>query len=278
MPYCLVSLCAIIAWQLLSWPLLSAATEPQDISFTATFDQTTQYYVLCDFRESSEQSSPADCLIALHGHGSDRWQFIRQERDEVRAAIDFATQQQMIYVSPDYRMPTSWMGPAAEADLLQIITDLKQQYSIRRIYICGGSMGGTSALAFAAMHPQWVDGVAAMNGTANLLEFANFADAIAESYGGTPAEVPLIYKQRSAEYWPERLTMPIGLTVDQHDEIVPADSVLRLAAVLQRLQHPVKLLQRPHAGHATNYQDATEILQFMYTQSLQPSVAPLTGR
>ncbi len=237
--------------------------EPQEIAFTANIDQTQQHYVLWDFRDL-DAGAGGDCLIALHGHGSDRWQFIRQERDEVRAVRDFARQQRMLYLSPDYRAPTSWMGPAAEADLVQIIQELKQQHGIQRFFLCGGSMGGTSALAFAALQPELIAGVAAMNGTANLLEYAHFTEAIAESFGGTAAEVPLVYKQRSAEYWPERLVMPIGLTIDEHDPIVPPESVIRLAAVLQRLQRPVLLVKRPEAGHATNYQDAMEILRFMH--------------
>ena len=44
------------------------------------------------------------------------------------------------------------------------------------------------------------------------LDFDNFQDAIAESFGGRKSEIPLEYKNRSAEYWPERLTMPVGIT------------------------------------------------------------------
>ena len=60
-------------------------------------------------------------------------------------------------------------------------------------------------MTFAAIHPERVDGVASMNGTANHLEYENFQDAIAESFGGTKAKIPREYKKRSAEYWPERL-------------------------------------------------------------------------
>jgi len=91
----------------------------------------------------------------------------------------------MIYVSPDYRAKTSWMGPAADADLLQIIDDLHQKYRIKNVIVCGGSMGATSALAFAALHGRdHVDGVIAMNGTANMVEYELFQDAINVSYGG----------------------------------------------------------------------------------------------
>ena len=73
----------------------------------------------------------------------------------------------MIMVCPDYRAKTSWMGPKAEADVLQIIAELKKQYKIDKVFVCGGSMGGSSALTFTAMHPDLVDGVVSVNGTAN---------------------------------------------------------------------------------------------------------------
>ena len=176
----------------------------------------------------------------------------------------------MIFVSPDYRAPASWMGPKAEADVVQIIAELKQQHRVSRMFLCGGSMGGASSLAFAALHPELLDGVASMNGTANFLEFENFYGSIAESFGGTKEQIPLEYKNRSAEYWPEKLTMPIGLAASGKDESVPPHSVLRLAHVLQSMAHPhVKLIHRPDMGHSTSYEDAAAVIEFI-VQSADP--------
>jgi pimeloyl-ACP methyl ester carboxylesterase len=237
----------------------------QDVAFQASVDGTTQHYVvvLPPGFQSAEKHS---LLIALHGHGADRWQFVREARDECRAVRDVARKHNLILVSPDYRARTSWMGPAAEADLVQIIAELKASYSIEHVYLCGGSMGGTSSLAFAALHPELLQGVAAMNGTANLLEYENFQDAIRESYGGTKLERVDEYKRRSAEYWPERLTMPVSASTSGKDTVVPPQSVIRLAGVLKLLQRPVLLVHRPDADHVTNYEDATAILEFI----LQP--------
>ena len=49
--------------------------------------------------------------------------------------------------------------------LVQIIAETRRLYAVGRVIVSGGSMGGTSALAFAALHPELVDGVVAMNGT-----------------------------------------------------------------------------------------------------------------
>ena len=233
----------------------------EDVAFTAACDGTEQLYVLM-LPANIQPEKPHDLLIALHGHGSDRWQFVRDPRDECRAARDVAAAHGMIYVSPDYRAKTSWMGPKAEADVAQIIGDLKRQHQVRRVFVCGGSMGGTASLTFAALHPDLVNGVAAMNGTANLVEFDKFQDAIAASFGGSKTTVPLEYKKRSAEFHTDRLTMPVGITAGGKDRVVLPQSVLRLAGALEALGRDVLLIHRENTGHSTAYSDAQAILEF----------------
>ena len=233
-----------------------------DMSFTAQCDGTEQKYVLL-FPRAFTADTPHDVLIALHGHGSDRWQFVKDARDECRAARDVAAEHEMLYVSPDYRARTSWMGPKAEADVVQIITDLKRTYRVSRVFLCGGSMGGTASLTFAVLHPELIDGVASMNGTANFLEYENFQDAIRNSFGGSKTDIPLEYKKRSAEFWPEKLTMPVGLAVSGKDISVPPQSVLRLAEALKARGGKVLLIYRKEMGHSTQYADAKAILEFM---------------
>ncbi len=241
---------------------------PVDVSFTAKLDGTEQRYVI-RLPKQFDVNQPHSLLIALHGHGSDRWQFMNDARDECRAARDAAAKYRLIYVSPDYRAKTSWMGPAAEKDLLQILDDLHQRFRIEDVILCGGSMGATSALAFAAIHPETIDAVVSMNGTANLIEYAGFTEAIAASYGGTRSEQPEVYRTRSAELFPERLTMPIGLTTGGRDVLVPPDSTLRLAELLKRRGSPVHSIHRPEGGHETNYSDAMDALKFAIEKSLQ---------
>ncbi len=238
------------------------APRTEDRAFKATCDGSTQSYVLL-FPPKFQAGEPHDMLIALHGGGSDRWQYINDSRDECRVARDVAAAHGMLFVSPDYRARWSWMGPKAEADVLQIIAELKARFRIGKLILCGGSMGGSSVLTFAAMHPEQVAGVVSMNGTANYLEYENFQDTIRDSFGGTKARIPLEYKKRSAEYWPERLTMPIAITASGQDQAVPPASVLRLAAVLKKLQPSVLLIYRPATGHVTSYEDGKAALEFV---------------
>ncbi|MCA9062511.1 MAG: alpha/beta fold hydrolase [Planctomycetaceae bacterium] len=234
---------------------------PRDVVFVAEVDGTDQRYVELIPR-AYVAGEPVDVLIALHGHGSDRWQFIRNPRDECRAVRDVSAEAGMILISPDYRAKTSWMGPAAEQDLLQIIRDLRSRFTVRRVILCGGSMGGSASLTFAALHPDMIDGVAALNGTANHLEYTNFQDAISQSFGGLKSRIPEEYKKRSAEYWPERFTMPTAMTTGGKDTAVPPDSVIRLHAILQLLGRKSLLIHRPDGGHATNYEDSVAALRY----------------
>lgn len=238
------------------------SSEPLDVAFTSKLDGTEQRYVVIlppGFRNDTAH----DLVIALHGHGSDCWQFVKDNRGECKGSRDAAAEQQMIFVSPDYRAKTSWMGPAAEADMLQMLDDLHGRYRIRDVIVSGGSMGGTSALAFAALHPECVDGVVSLNGTANLVEYPNFPEAIAESYGGSKVDKPDVYRQRSAEFFPDRLSMPIATTTGGKDTLVPPDSVLRLMEALKKQGSPALSLHRPEGGHDTNYDDTQSAFRFV---------------
>lgn len=246
----------------------SLATTPQDIQFTANCDHTIQKYVMILPEKFSDLKSYS-LLIALHGHGSDRWQFIKNTRGECKAARDIASKYNMLYVSPDYRARTSWMGPKAESDLIQIINDLNVKYKVRKVFLCGGSMGGSSSLTFAALHPKLIDGVAAMNPTANHLEYEKFQPAIQASFGGTKQEIPHEYKKRSAEYWPEKLTMPVSISVGGQDKTVPPDSARRLIHILKQINKNVLLIDRPQQGHSTSYEDSYSLLEFVIRQSSQ---------
>lgn len=256
----------ILASLLASIPIAGAA-EPRDIEFTAKVDGTKQRYVTIE-PEGFERGKPVNVLIALHGHGSARWQFVRDERGECRAAREAAARHRMLFVSPDYRAKTSWMGPKAEADLVQIIEEMKSKFAARKVIVCGGSMGGTAALTFAALHPELVDGVVAFNGTANLLEYERFQDAIAESFGGTKQEVPGEYRKRSAELNSAGLTMPIAVTTGGLDEVVPPQSVLRLVAKLESNDGQILSIHRPKGGHSTDFDDCSATLEFVIGKAI----------
>lgn len=259
-----VAWCVAVAVVVSAEAYVLAADAPavEDVTFVARFDKSEQRYVVVR-PKGFDPKRANTAVVALHGHGSDRWQFVKQDRGECKGARDVAAARGFLLVCPDYRAKTSWMGPAAEADVLQILDELKAKCGVRRVIIAGGSMGGTSALAFAALHPDRVAGCVSLNGTANLVEYENFADAIAASYGGTKKERPEVYRSRSAELHADRLKMPIAMTTGGKDTAVPPDSCLRLVEKLKKLDRPVSHIHRPDGGHATNYDDTVKALAYV---------------
>lgn len=248
---------------------------PVDQEFTARLDGSVQRYVELVPR-GLDRSAPCDVVIALHGHGSDRWQYVREMRGECRGIRDVAERRGMLFVSPDYRAKTSWMGPAAEADLVQLIEILGTRFRVRRIYLAGGSMGGTAALIFAALHPDLIAGVVSENGAANMLEYDQFQDAIAASYGGSKQEKTDEYRRRSPELIPEKLTMPIAFTVGGKDTLVPPDSVRRLAKkLLAARPKEILLLDDPEGGHATGYDETVKVFEFVMRAAEQRAAKPI---
>ncbi len=236
--------------------------EPKDVAFKAEVDGTEQRYVEM-LPEAFDAAKEHHVVIALHGHGADRWQYVKDGRDECRAARDVAGKHGMIFVSPDYRAKTSWMGPKAEADVVQIIAELRKRHKVGKVFLVGGSMGGSAALTFAALHPDLVAGVSSQNGTANHVEYDKFQDAIEASFGGTKTQVPEEYRKRSAELHAQALTMPVAITAGGKDTLVPPGSVVRLAGVLKQLGRKVLLIYRQEGGHSTDYADTAAALEFV---------------
>jgi pimeloyl-ACP methyl ester carboxylesterase len=248
----------------------------EDVQFVAKFDQSKQRYLI--FKpEIGLGAGPVSLLVALHGHGSDRWQFVRSTRGECKAARDFVIKHKMLMISPDYRASTSWMGPAAEADVVQILAQLRKRYRVKRILICGGSMGGTGALTFAALHPRLVDGVVAFNGTANLEEYDQFQEAIAQSFGGNKTTVAKEYHKRSAEFSAQKFDMPLAASTGGKDTTVPPESVLRLLKKVSKHNPHVLSLHQPAGGHSTNYQDSVRALEFVRSRWLVPHPAAVAN-
>lgn len=236
--------------------------EPREVAFKASLDGTRQLYMEL-LPEPFDKTKSYDLIIGLHGHGSDRNQFARDPRSECEAFRRFAGSHAMIAVTPDYRARTSWMGPEAEADMVQLIKDLKKEYRINRVFLAGGSMGGSAALTFAALHPELVDGVTAMNALANHVTYNQFQDAIAASFGARGHDVAKEKRKRSAEYYPDKLTMPVAFTVGGRDTAVPGESAMRLYKALKARNRKVWMLERPEGGHVTTLEDGLQALEFM---------------
>lgn len=252
----------------------SSGSSVEDRAFVSSLDGSEQRFVVIwpaalEMRPAVAASQPPrDVLIALHGHGSDRWQFVTNARGECAGARSVAERRGMVYVSPDYRAGTSWMGPEAEADLVQLIRQLREGLipaPVRRIVLCGGSMGATGALAFTTLHPSLLDGVVSLNGMADMVTYHNFVHSVEASYGalGGDGAVPQERDRRSAVRHAERLAgLAFASTTGGQDESVPPESVLQLVDTLKEQQPSVLSIHRAAVGHETDFADTVAALDF----------------
>ena len=139
---------------------------------------------------------------------------------------------------------TSYMSPAATADLTALLDYGREKLGCGRFVLLGGSGGASSAMAYAVLHPEKVHGVVAM-GMCDILarlEFARrssqpvlqkLAQTVFAAYGGTPEEKPELYRARSVLAHTDRLTMPIILTMGENDALIPVAETRRIAAAMK---------------------------------------------
>ena len=132
-------------------------------------------------------------------------------------------------------------------------------------------MGGTAVLIFTALHPDLVHGVVSLNGTANMLDYRGFPEAIAATYGGNKADRAREYRKRSPELFPNQFKgIPVAFTAGGKDNIVPPASVMRLSKALAQLNHDkVLMIYRDAGGHSTSYEDAKAALEFVINRALK---------
>ncbi len=154
---------------------------------------------------------------------------------------------------------TSYMNPPATQDLVDLIAYCREQGMARKVVLLGGSGGASSAMAFAALHPEVIDGVVAM-GMCDIfsrLEFARnssipllqeLARVTAQLYGGSPDDRPERYEARSVLAHTEKLTMPIILAMGEADPLIPVAETRKIAEAFKGNPH-FRYIEIPGGGH-----------------------------
>jgi len=102
-------------------PATPIAEDVIEHTFCASHDGSAQTYLVKDFRASRDEVAPL-LVIYLHGANSHQEQGMTAEiYDNAfgRLAEEWKTRE-AVYLCPEYR-GSSWMGAAAEADLLDIL-------------------------------------------------------------------------------------------------------------------------------------------------------------
>lgn len=219
---------------------------PTEQRFVADYDNTLQSYL--------ELLPPmvADidtAVIAFHGHGSHREQFMTPGiyDDAFTPVMQLLCERNIVYIAPEYR-GNSWMNAAAVSDCRQIICSLRAAYGVKHIVLIGGSMGGTSVLIYAALHPEGISGVLAACPATDMAELYDelqgsrwdaIAQTIAAQYGGIPELNPAEYSRRSSRRHVENLKMPISIIHGNSDALISVNHSRIMVQRLRELGSPV---------------------------------------
>lgn len=181
-------------------------------------------------------------LVMIHGHGSHGDQLYTRP-DLQRVWLPHFLKLGLGILSPNLR-DNAWMGPAAAHDLHDLLAFMRGECGARQFLFASGSMGGTSNLIYAVLHPQDVAGVVALCPATDLASYhawcrernngvvKEIADAIERAYGGPPAAQPKTYEAHSAVKNAGSLTMPVYVAQGAADATIPVSQSRLLAAAL----------------------------------------------
>jgi len=138
---------------------------------------------------------------------------------------------------------TSYMSPAATRDFTDLLDYCRAEYHFGKVVLLGGSGGASSAMAYACLHPERIDGVIAM-GMCDIIARLNYArqsdypvlQELARvafaAYGGSPDALPDLYRRRSVLANVEKLTMPIILTMGEADALIPVAETRKIVLAM----------------------------------------------
>ena len=138
---------------------------PQKIEYVSAVDGYRDWYCAYD------AGAGRDCVVVLHGHGADGEQFFT--REGLAEQVKFLVDSRLSIISPDLR-GNNWMNPVAAADLMGILQQERERMKYRKCIFVSASMGGTGALIFAMLHPEMVDGVAALGAASSIRRYRNW--------------------------------------------------------------------------------------------------------
>jgi pimeloyl-ACP methyl ester carboxylesterase len=187
-----------------------------------------------------------DWAVVIHGHGSRGDQLFT--RPDVRDLwLPAIRERGLNLITPDLRA-NAWMSPHAAEDMHALVNWLRHHYHAQRCVFASGSMGGTSNLIYAALHPKDAAGVVALCPATDLSNYYNWcranckpgdivdqiANAIRDAYAGEPLAHPAIYRTHSALANADKLTMPTWVCHSTGDVIIPVDEPRRLAAAMKK--------------------------------------------
>lgn len=198
-----------------------------------------------------EKKYPA--MIFNHGN----WEEGRRFTYCFTSAYEIWTRNGLIVFGPQYRGVNGGegideFGGRDVLDVLQIINIAKELAFVdeRNVFLSGNSRGGM--MTYLALKNGAEVNAAIVNcGVTDVLETSKKDDVLARVISSSlpDDERESEYLKRSAVFWPEKLKVPLLILHGENDVGVPVHTVRDLAAKLEELGNPHKVVIYPNAGH-----------------------------
>jgi pimeloyl-ACP methyl ester carboxylesterase len=265
-------------------PPPSSALHPEieERAFAASHDGSRQTYLRARYGGRGPSAGRAPLLLVwLHGARSHQDQGITAGiyANLFGRLAAWMASREVTYLCPEYR-GNSWMGPAAESDLLDVLRIEKALAPPSRTLLLGGSMGATSALIFAGRHPGQTHGVFALcPATDPAAMHPRFPADFESSYGGPPSTHAAPYRERAAMGMLDALArLPIFLAHGSADAVIPVEHSRRLAAALAARRAPCRYVELAGGDHdAPVTVDIADALGFLLASTGHAALDPCRG-
>ena len=214
----------------------------------------------------------ADWMVNLHGHGSTGDQLYT--RPDIRDLWLPAFRARGLGILTPNLRGNPWMSPEAASDLHALLQWMREKRGARRFLLVGGSMGGSSVLAYAAVHPEDVAGVIALCPASDIGAYAawcataeppicrEIGQAIRAAYAGEPGEIPQVYAARSPIRQAARLRMPLYVCHGALDAVIPV-TWSRLLAKAMAGRAAFRYDEQPQGDHETPLHALPQALEWV---------------
>ncbi|MFA6566768.1 MAG: prolyl oligopeptidase family serine peptidase [Victivallales bacterium] len=202
--------------------------------------------------ENYESQKQYPLILFFHGRGGSALEN-NFTSDVFKAFREKASRNGCIVAVPEYGT-SSWFNETAENITLEMLDFLNRKLSLASgYYVMGCSMGGGSALVFAARHKEKVKAVCDIFGVTDYARFYNeghYRDSIASAYGGSPSENPQVYRDRSAiNHIDDLKDIPVLVIHGDKDSAVPKWNSDLLVEKLKQANGKVEYIVVSGRGH-----------------------------